>query len=317
MKKILITGVSGLLGSNLAFCYRDRYELLGLYRTHRVDIEGMRTMECDINDKDMLDRIIQTFQPDIIIHCAALSRPDICERDPDLTYQINVQGTGNILAAIAALPTKLVYISTDAIFDGERGHYREEDQAVAPHCYGKSKLEAEQQVLQRPDALVLRINIYGWNVIIDQKSFGEHVIASLSTGQEMKGMTDAFCSIMYTFDLAKLIEETIDHGLTGIYHSVCSDYCSKYDYILKAAKQFGLSTEKLKACHCDDFGFQVPRAKNLMLNVSKLEQALGHPLPTVDESIADFHQDYLNGVPDQMKACMVTYRECAYDAEGK
>jgi dTDP-4-dehydrorhamnose reductase len=307
MNKILITGVSGLLGSNLAFCYKDRYTLLGWYRNNQVEIDGMHTMSCDLDDKAKMGAVIEAFQPEVIIHCAALSRPDYCEAHPAETHQTNVTGTANLLEVIGHTDIKLVYISTDAIFDGEKGHYTEQDPADPPHCYGRSKWEAEQLVLQRKDALIVRINIYGWNIVIDQKSFGEHVISALSSGEGMKGMTDAYCSVLYTFDLARTIEELLERDLSGIYHCVCSDYCSKYDYIFKVAAQFGLDTRTVQACRCEDFGFQVPRAKNLMLDVSKTQKALGHALPTVDESIASFHQDYVDGVPQQMKACMKTF----------
>ena len=303
MKKMFITGVSGLLGSNLAFAYRDRYQTTGLYHTHPVTIKGVLTLAGDITQKEKIAGILHQCQPDIIIHCAAMSRPDQCQADQAGAYQTNVAGTQNILEAISQTEAKFVYISTDAIFDGLKGQYQTEEQGGPPHYYGHTKLQAEQESLLRSGTLVARINIYGWN-IIDQQSFGEHIIHDLSQGRPMKGITDSFFSTIYTFKLARLIKEALEKDLQGIYHFVSCDACSKYEFIHKVAERFGLKTATVSPVTLDEFGFRAQRGRKLSLDVSKTEQALGHRLPTIEESIEAFYQDYQKGIPAALKACI-------------
>ena len=137
--KLLITGVSGLLGNNLAYYFKDKYEILGLYNSHPVIIDGIRTGECDITCKDSVIRVINEFNPSIILHCASITDIEQCERDKDIAEKINVLSTTYLTRSIIAQDVKLVYISTDAVYDGVRGDSSESDKVNPLNFYGKSK----------------------------------------------------------------------------------------------------------------------------------------------------------------------------------
>ena len=122
-RKLLITGVSGMLGNNLAYYFKDKYEVLGLYNSHPVIINGIHTEKCNISYKDSLNKIINEFKPLIIIHCAALSNVDQCEIDNDATKKTNILGTSNLVECVADKNIKLIYISSDAVYDGFKGKF--------------------------------------------------------------------------------------------------------------------------------------------------------------------------------------------------
>ena len=109
-KRMLITGVSGLLGNNLAVYFRDKYEILGLYHSNDVEIDRIVTVRADLRDAEGLGRIIGDFRPDILIHCASLTDVEGCETDTQNAYEINVTGTKNIVDQINDQDTCLVYI---------------------------------------------------------------------------------------------------------------------------------------------------------------------------------------------------------------
>ena len=123
--RLLITGVSGLLGNNLAYYFKDKYETLGLYNSHPVMISGIRTEACDITSKASIKRIINEFNPSIILHCASLTNIDQCEIEKDTTRKTNVLSTRYIVECIDNKDSKLIYISTDAVYDGVRGDFSE------------------------------------------------------------------------------------------------------------------------------------------------------------------------------------------------
>jgi len=117
---MLITGVSGLLGSNLDYYFKDKYDILGLYNSHPVLLDGIYTQKCDITESDEIKRTIIDFSPNIIIHCASLTNVDESEADKEYTKLVNVTATKNIVEAVSDKNIKLIYISTDSVYDGGR-----------------------------------------------------------------------------------------------------------------------------------------------------------------------------------------------------
>ena len=124
-KRLLITGVSGLLGNNLAYYFKDKYRTLGLYNSHPVTIDGIRTQKGDITSRSLFNKIISEFNPDIVIHCASLTDVDFCETNKELTDRINVSGTKNVVDSVLHRDTKLIYLSTDSVYDGIKGNFSE------------------------------------------------------------------------------------------------------------------------------------------------------------------------------------------------
>ncbi len=298
--KLLITGVSGLLGNNLAHYFRDKYEVTGLYSSHPVVIRGVRTERCDLLYDHSIRKMISDFNPSVIIHCASLTNIDQCESDKNLTEAINVIATKNIAGTIADKDIKLVYISTDAVYDGIKGDFKEDDEVNPLNFYGLSKYKGEQNVLRKEHSLILRTNIFGWN-IQDKKSLGEWILEELNGQRKITGFKDAYFSSIYTMELARVIDIAIQKNLTGIYNCGSRSSCSKYEFAVKVAECFGLDKTLIAPISIDDFNFKAERGKNLSLNVSKIQRELGYHIPSIEQSIDAFYRDYKCRLPEIIK----------------
>ena len=299
-KNMLITGISGLLGNNLAFYFKDRYRIMGLYNSHPVTIKGIYTEKCELSYPDDIKRIISEYNPQVIIHCASLTNIDECEVDKDTTKRINVLATENIVEDVIDKDIKLIYISTDAVYDGIEGNFSEDDDISPNNYYGRSKYQGELEVLKKKDSLILRTNIFGWN-IQEKKSLGEWILNELKSGRKIQGFKDAYFSTLYTLELARVIDMVIRSQLSGIYNCGGANSCSKYDFSMKIADRFSLDKTLITPISIDDFPFRAKRGKNLSLNVGKLQNALDYKLPTIDQSVDEFYRDYKCGLQDEIK----------------
>ena len=305
-KRLLITGVSGLLGNNVAYSLKDQYDIYGLYHRHPIQIKGISTEVCDLLDTKRLGRIVDKFDPDIIIHCASLTDIDACEKDQSYTWQINVKCTKHIVEQIGSSNTKLIYISTDAVYDGERGDFSEQDEVKPKNQYGQTKFEGELEVSRLENSLVLRTNIFGWNVQ-NKESLGEWIVRSLKNGIQIKGFKDALFSSIYTFELARIIDMSIQRDLGGIYNSGSLDSCSKYEFVVKIAERFGFAQTLIGPISIREFGFDAERGTNLSMNSGKLSMDLNYRLPTIDYCVDAFYRDYCSGIRERIRAYQRPY----------
>ncbi len=299
-RKMLITGISGLLGNNLAWHFARTFDVLGLYNDHAVVIPGIRTERCDLRDRRACNLLLDGFRPDVVIHCASLANVDQCENDPELSECVNVTCTQQIADALKGSEAHLVYISTDSVYEGTTGRYAEEDTVRPLNVYGRTKLEGEKPVLGRPGGLVLRTNLFGWN-LQDKKSLGEWILGELAAGRPIGGFRDAMFSTIYTMELARVIDVAIRQKLTGLYNCGSSDSCSKYEFALKIADRFGFDRSLVRPISIDDFKFRARRGKNLSLSTAKIEAALEYRMPTIDRSVDEFYRDWRCGVPEEIK----------------
>lgn len=289
-----------MLGNNLAFYFRDKFNILGLYLSHPVTINGIQTQKADILSGDSLKSIVRKFNPDIIIHCASLTDVDFCEMNREITDMVNVKGTKIVVESITKRNTKLVYISSESVYDGGKGDFRESDPVDPQNYYGLSKYKGELEVLKKSGALIIRTNIFGWN-IQEKFSIAERIINELSNKRPVKGFRDAFFSSIYTFDLAEILDKAIDRDLGGIYNCASRTSLSKYEFALHVADCFHLEKELIRPISIDDFDFKAKRGKDLTLNVSKLQNVLNYQFPSIIESIQDFHKDSQSGIQQKIK----------------
>jgi perosamine synthetase len=299
-KKILITGVSGMLGSNLAYYFKNNYDVLGLYNTHPVNISGILTKQSDISSGNSCRSIIQDYCPEIIIHCASLTNIDYCEENKNIAEQVNVNGTKAIVDSIKDKEIKLIYISSDSVYGGDKGNYQETDPIEPRNYYGLSKYNGELEVLKKEGSLILRTNIFGWN-IQNKHSIAEWIINELENNRKIEGFTDVYFSSIYTMDIAKVIEVVIQEKINGIFNCASTTHISKFDFILHIAEFFNLYKNLVKPISIDNFTFKAERGKNLSLNVKKLQDALNYKLPSITQSIASFHNDFKNDFHKKIK----------------
>lgn len=298
-KRLLITGVSGLLGSNVAYCLKDRYEILGLFHSRPISLKGISTRWSDLRSLTHTETIIREFNPHIVLHAAAQADVDICEENPQAAREANVLATSNIVKALGTGKVKLIHISTDLVYDGINTPCRETDKTGPLNYYGLTKLDAEREALKYPGALVLRTNFFGWGIAA-RRSLAQWLIEELKAQRPVKGFTDVTFSSLYTFDLAGIIPLLIDKKIKGIYNCGTRNAMSKYDFLRTVAQKAGFSESNIKPVSVDQFPFKAQRAKNLAMDVSRLGRDLGITLPDIEEGISRFIADKDNNFPATM-----------------
>jgi dTDP-4-dehydrorhamnose reductase len=302
MTRFLITGASGLLG--LTFCIQTcrQHHVTGIVNTHPVITNEFVIIEADLCHFDSLARIVDEYKPEVIVHTAAMANVDLCETQPEAAYRLNALLPGQIAQIAQGAGIQLVHISTDAVFDGKHGHYNEEDVPAPLGVYARSKLEGEHLVLEHhPGALVARVNFYGWS-LGGQRSLAEWFFNNLYSGASIKGFTDVFFCPLLVNDLVELLLRMVDLRLSGIYHVVSSECTSKYAFGQAIARRFGLNEKMIRPTSVNEGGLVAARSPDLSLSTAKLSRILGIPLPKQEEGIRRFYQQYLEGIPDKLRA---------------
>ncbi len=238
--RILVTGASGLLGINLALEASRDHQVFGLVNDHRLHTAAFQVVDGDLLIPGTAERLLDEIQPDWVIHCAALANLDACEADPARARQLNTEVPRLLAELVGRGGARLLHVSTDAVFDGLRGDYTEEDIPSPVGVYSQTKLAAEQAVSQaNPQAIIARVNLFGYS-LTSKRSLGEFFLYNLQAGKQVMGFTDViFCPLLAN-DLAQIFIEMLTLELTGLYHVVSSDYLSKYEFGVRLARCFGL-----------------------------------------------------------------------------
>ena len=214
-KKYLVTGVNGQLGYDIVKELNERGE---------YDVLALDKDEMDITDKEQVDKIIKAYKPDVIFHCAAWTAVDKAEEMKELCEKVNVEGTKNIADASIEVGAKLVYISTDYVFDGEKeGLYTEEDKPNPKSVYGQTKYDGEEEVRRNPNHFITRIS---WVFGVNGNNFIKTMLKLADKYKELKVVNDQVGSPTYTVDLAKLLVEMAETDKYGTYHVNNEGYCS-------------------------------------------------------------------------------------------
>ncbi len=288
-----------MLGSNLAYYFRDEYQILGLYHQHEMGIDRVETQKCDLKNLDEIEDCLKLYGPDIIIHCASLTNVDYCETHKEDTYHVNVAATKNLVKR--SQNSKFIYISSDSVYEGLKGDYKESEVTDNQmNYYGTTKFEGEKAVEHLKDSLILRTNIFGWNYQ-DKESIGEWIVNRLSADREINGFEDAFFSSIYTMELIRILDICIQKDICGTYNCASIDSISKYGFAVKLAKKLGLKESLVKPVSIEKFPFKAKRGKNLSLNSEKIQNKINYQLPDMEYSIDQFYRDYKSGLPLKIK----------------
>lgn len=311
--RVLVTGVSGLLGLNLAFELSGalggsaRHQVTGVMNAHVLRPQPgaglpFATRQLNLLSLGALESLLDETQPDWLIHCAALANLDACEADPELARQLNTELPRRLAQLVHHSGTRLVHVSTDAVFDGQRGGYSEGDAPSPLGVYAQTKLDGEYAVLEAaPQAIVARVNLFGWSMD-GQRSLGEFFVNNLRAGKRVMGFTDViFCPLLAN-DLAWIFSSMLELSLSGLYHMVSSECLSKYDFGMRVARQFGLDGSLIQPTSVAHSGLVAVRAPNLAMKTDKLASALGQVLPQLAPALDRFYALEQQGYRQRLKA---------------
>jgi dTDP-4-dehydrorhamnose reductase len=298
-----VTGASGLLGANLTLEAVDAgCETAAMFNSHPVAHPGAETIGADLTDADAALDAIGRFRPQWVVHCAALVDVDRCEASPEEATRCNVDMTRNVAIAARRVGAGLVYISTDSVYGGTTGGYREEDQPAPVNVYARSKLNGEVAAVEgHGNPLILRTTIYGWNAT-EKLGLAEWILWRLESSQRVPGFRDVLFTPLLANDLSDLILRMVEMGLTGLYHVAGSEVCSKHEFACALARVFGLDEGLVDAASIGSSDLRAPRPANTSLRTEKLSRALGMSMPDVVAGLHRFRGLREGGFADRLKA---------------
>lgn len=293
-KKILITGSNGMLGKDVAnlFLKNSNYEVFGINRKIDDKLDENHSFICDLNEFEKLEKILEKINPDIIIHTAANISLDDCEKNYENARRINVQST-EMLAKFSNGKRKLIYISTDSVFDGTKLLYNENDKPLPLNKYAVSKLGGEEVIINNSsNYTIVRTNIYGFNNPL-KTSLVEWALGELKSGKVIYGFNDVIFNPLYTGQLAEIISELIIKDFIGILHVGCKNGISKLDFLKKLALQFRYDLDLIKERSVEEVNFSIKRPKNTVLDTSKFKKMFNYEL-FIENGIEKLFEDYKN-----------------------
>ena len=283
--RVGVTGASGMLGSSILRKLSDLHKVYATSRTQGIRGKNIDWDCFDLMDLDLLSKWLDNTKPDVVIHCAAFVNIDFCEENFDLAYRLHVDTTRVISDYLDRNKGRLIYISTDSVYDGKKiGSYVESDPVNPLNNYSKTKLLGEESVGLIDNGLILRTNIIG-EKHGEKNSFAEWIFDTLARNEQLNLFGDVIFSPMHVLDLAKVIDKIIREPIFGLYHCASANHISKFDFGIEMAKEFNFSCQNIKKVSIDESGLKTARPKNMSLDVSKITHALNYRLPCFLDAI--------------------------------
>jgi len=288
LKKLLVVGASGLLGSKLFSQAGGRYETRGTCNPVCDGKESLRLDPLDIGSKDEVERLFEKTRPDVVILAAAMTDVDACERQPLLANRVNATGPELVARSCRKTGAKLVHVSTDYVFDGAKTRKYTEDDVPRPiSVYGASKLAGERAVLSTlPSAVVARPAVlYGWSPLESKDNFVVWVLKKLRSGQKATLFRDQYISPTFADDLARTLLELAERDVSGIWHVAGPDCLNRPECGKVIAEVFGLDGRLVSPVDSSTVSLPAKRPKYSCLDVSKVQKLLNRNMVSFEEGL--------------------------------
>jgi dTDP-4-dehydrorhamnose reductase len=290
MEKILVTGGSGLLGSKIVKKAEKKY---AVYPTHATRLLFPNSLKMDITAEDDVQRVFRKVKPDVVVHTAAVTNVDKCERDKKHALKVNAEGTKFLAEACKETKAKMVYVSTDYVFDGEKGFYTEKDTPNPINYYGVTKLMGEKHVTELCESFVILRTSVLYGLHPEKPNFAKWVIATLMEGNPLAIVEDHYNSPTFAENLADVVLEIIDKGLEGVYHTAGSERISRYGFALKIAETFNLDASLIKPIKMSELkAWIAKRPKDSSLCVDKVKKEINVELLGVTEGLKEMNRNW-------------------------
>ncbi|MBI3565712.1 MAG: SDR family oxidoreductase [Elusimicrobia bacterium] len=272
-KTLLLTGSTGFLGLRLGPSLASRWRVVGASRT----ASGPDAVRMDLEDLDSVRRAFDAVRPDAVVHAGAMAKPDDCEREPERARRVNRDAARVLAEACGRAGARLIHLSTDLVFDGERGMYTEDDDPAPVNAYGRTKLEAEEAVLgAAPGAVVLRVaTLYG-RPLGAARCFVDELRAKLSRGEPAGAFEDQW----RTSTAADFLHEPVlrlldDPDLDGVYHWSGAERATRYELAVALCRTFGWDERLVRRTRMADARQAARRPRDSSLDSSRLAGLLG------------------------------------------
>lgn len=285
MKKLLITGVSGFLGGHLFAQADPEFHCLGTFYTYPHAHEIPNWVRIDLSNFFEVFQLLSDFQPDIIVHAAANSSLDDCEKNPGAAQAANVEATANLVSAAGHIGARFVHISTDMVFDGQGTMYRESDATNPLSVYARTKLQAEQVVLRYENSVVVRSALIYGRQKFGGSSFSMWIENNVRLGRRVSLYKDQFRSPILVDNLAELLLELCASDVTGIYHAG-GNRIDRFTFGRQLCDILGYDAALLQSCSMADQKHAAPRPRDVSLNSEKIQRVCATQILTIEQGIA-------------------------------
>jgi dTDP-4-dehydrorhamnose reductase len=290
--KIAVTGTNGLLGQHLVQLLLSKdYQVVAISkgddRTSYVSHPQYKYYSVDISEDFGLHDVLCMEEPDIFVHAAAITQVDECELNQDKCYEVNVQGTVRALVAAELYSKRFIYVSTDFVFDGEKGNYSENDETKPVSYYGETKLNAESLVTdcEIPWTIVRTCLVYGNALSGTRSNIISWVKQNLEQGKPIRVVSDQVRTPTYVEDLAIGILLIIEKNAEGIYHISGKDVLTPFEMAIRTAEYFGLDKQLIEKVDASVFSQPAKRPPKTGFDISKARKVLGYEPRGFDEGL--------------------------------
>lgn len=290
MKKILVVGSRGLLGLNFINSCFKKYQIYATFfkNEHFRRIENVKYLPLDIRDKNKVASLIRKIKPNFLVHAASQGDVDLCEKNKKEAYLVNVTGTQNIAVSCQKNNVKLIYLSTNAIYDGKNPPYSEISKPSPINYYGFTKLEGERVVSEIcKDFMVLRLNtMYGWNDQNERNNPATWVIQKLKNREEIKVVNDIYNNHLYVVSAINILDKVINNWRSREYFNIAGGECiDRFQFALKITKVFDIDQQLIESVNSSYFPTIAPRPKNTCFNTQKMTRLLKNQPWSLEEGL--------------------------------
>jgi len=297
MIKMLITGASGFVGGHLVTQAQKKYQVHALFNKNRIHINNVYARLFDLSRVDQIEGLLNEISPDVIIHTAAIANPDRCEADPDSATMVNVKATEQLARWAEKNGVRFIFTSTDMVFDGKRGNYKESDQPNPISFYSNTKVAAEKIITENNSNYVIaRVALVYGIGITRHSSFFETMLAKLKKGDSITLFYDQFRSPILVDNLAEGLLEMIENNFVGTIHLGGSERLSRWEFGLKTCEAFNLPTQNIIKGSMFDLEGAAFRPQDVSFDIELAKKILKVKLLNCDEGLkrirAGFDKDW-------------------------
>lgn len=303
-KQVLVTGGSGFIGGSFVRKYASKYKTF--FTFHRNEIRHPKAWgwRMSLDSEVQMCHLFSELRPNIVLHTAGMTSAAECEKDWQRTYDINVRGTHDLLNLCNEFGARMIFLSTDFVFDGNRGNYEEQDNIFPSTRYGRSKQMAEEIVCSSTSSphTVLRLAlVYGFGIPSAQGMVG-WLRDALLANRPVTLFTDEIRNPVYLDDVLNIIDEVIEKDVTGLFNIGGRDRVSRYDFGLNFARTLGYNPNCILPASIKDYQGKPPRPQNLTLNIARAQRRFKTVLAGVDDGLRRMRNIQTENDPDSLKA---------------
>jgi len=281
--KFLVTGSAGLIGHQVVKDLSETHEVFSCYNKSKPEF-GIPT-KMDLLNHEMISNVLSEKNPDIVIHLGAMTAVDLCDTQQDNALKINSQATEILAKECSKINSFMVYVSTDYVFNGNSGLYKENDVTNPLGFYGKSKLLGEKSIQNFSSNWCIARTSTPFGLHPTKKSFPIWVIENLQKQKQIDVLTDQFTSPTYVPSLSRMLIEISERHLTGIIHVAGASKISRYEMASLVSDKLGLDGKLLREISINDIKWEAQRPKDSSLNVSKAISILNQKPQKIDHDV--------------------------------